>query len=167
MRWIQDETEFEKILTDARMCVYVDSRRTRTQLQLLTFDDIAVYGHDFLPLLRNLMEWSTDSAAHYVMLEPHPVDGFYRLYQKYPVLEIAQGDSSEAYLGGLNGDAGDGSGFALSDLCLTYVIVPPSNRWFIHAIRSAYADSGHLWIQPEWADKVLAAYPFVFRDGSG
>ncbi|HET7214670.1 MAG TPA: hypothetical protein VFL79_13845 [Terriglobia bacterium] len=164
MRWIQDKAEFEKILIDARMCVYIDSRRAPTPLQVLLFGDITVCTPDFLPLLQNLMEWSSDSAAYFVVLDPDPIDNFYRLYEKYPVLEIARNDSTQAYLGGLNEDVGDGRGFALSDLWATYVILPPSKKWFIHTIRSAYDDSGHLWIPPEWADRVLAAHPFVFRD---
>ena len=165
MRWIVDKGEFEKILTDARMCVYVDSRRTQTPLHLLLFDDVTVCTPYFLALLQDLMKWSADSAAYFVVLEPHPVDSFYRVYKKYPVLELTPGDSTEAYLGALNEDPGGNPADALSDLWLTYVVVPPSNKWFMHAIRSAYDDSGHLWIPPEWADKVLAAYPFVFRDG--
>ena len=164
MRWIQEKAEFEKILIDARMCVYIDSRRAPTPLQVLLFGDLTVCTPDFLPLLQSLMKWSTDSAAHFVVLDPDPVDNFYRLYKRYPVLEITPDDSAQTYLGALNEDVGDGSGFSLSDLWATYVIVPPSKKWFIHTIRSAYDDSGHLWLPPEWADKVLATYPFVFRD---
>ena len=144
------------------MCVYVDSRRASTPLQLLVFDDPMLCTDYFLPALKHLMEWSADPAAYFVVLRPDPIDNFYRLYSKYPVLEIARDESPEAYLGALNEDLGDGRGFSLSNLCLTWVIVPLSKRWFIHAIRSAYDDSGHLWIPPEWVDKLLTAHPGVF-----
>jgi hypothetical protein len=164
MRRVEDKAEFEKILLEARTCVFVDSRRDPTPLQLLVFDDAVLCTDCFLPALKSLMERSADPAAYFVVLHPDPVDNFHRLYGKYPVLEIARNDSTEAYLGTLNEDVGDGRGFTLCDLSLTWVVVPPSNKWFIHAMRSADDDSGHLWVPPEWADKVLAAYSFVFRD---
>jgi hypothetical protein len=164
MRRVENETEFHKIVLEARTCVHIDSRRVSTSLHLLVFDDGMLCADYFLAALRSLMGWSGDPSAYYVVLDPHPVDSFYRPYKKYPVLEIARGDAADAYLGALNEDVGDGRGFSLSDLSLTWVIVPPSNKWFIHAIRSDQDDSGHLWVPSEWVDKLLAAHPGVFRD---
>lgn len=162
MRQVEDKAEFDKVLLEARTCEYIDSRREPTPLQLLVFDDPVFCTDYFLPALESLMEWSGDPAAYFVVLRPDPIDNFYRLYKKYPVLEIGRNDSKEAYLGGLNKDVGDGSVFSLSNLCMAWVIVPPSNRWFIHAIRSDADDSGHLWVPPEWVDRLLAGHPGVF-----
>lgn len=171
MRRIENKAEFEKILLEARTCVFVDNRRIRTHLRWLVFDNAMLCADYFLAAFQTLMEWSVDPAAYFVVLYPDPIDNFYRPWGKYPVLEIARGDSTEAYLGVMNQDLGDGRGFTLCDLSLTWVIVPPSNTWFIHAMRSSYDDSGHLWVPPEWVDKLLAAHPGVFfRDdlaGSG
>ena len=164
MRRVEHKAEFDRILTDARMCVYIDSRRAPTPLHLMVFDDGMLCADYFFAALRDLIEQSADPGAYFLVLEPDPVDNFHRLYGRYPVVEIGREDSSEAYLGAMNEDVGDGQGFSLGNLCLTWVIVPPSNKWFIHAIRSAYDDSGHLWVPPEWVDKLLAAHPGVFRD---
>ncbi len=164
MRRVQDEDEFHKILLEARTCVHIDSRRVPTLLHLLVFDDAMLCADYFLAALKSLMEWSADNAARFVVLEPHPVDNFHRLYGKYPVLEISCSDSIEAYSAAMNEDVGDGRGFTLCDLSFTRVVVPPSNKWFIHAIRSDADDSGHLWVPPGWVDKLLAAHPGVFRD---
>jgi hypothetical protein len=162
MRQVKDKAEFDRVLLDARTCEYVDSRRAPTPLQLLVFDDVALCSDHFLRALEDLMDWSADADAYFVVLRPDPIDNFYRLYKKYPVLEIARNDSTEAYLGGLNKDVGDDSVFSLSNLCMTWVIVPPSNKWFIHAIRSDQDDSGHLWVPPGWVHKLVAAHPGVF-----
>ena len=163
MRWVRDKVEFEKVVLDARTCVHIDSRRLPTSLQLLVFDDPMVCTDYFLRALKSLMEWSRDSGAYLAVLDPHPVDSFYRLFSKYPVLEIMGGDSTEAYLGALNEDPGGGASYELSNFWWIYVIVRPSNRWFIHAIRSDADDSGHLWVPPELVNELLAAHPGVFR----
>jgi len=164
MRRVEDKPEFERVLLEARTCEYIDSRREPTPLQLLVFDDAMLSTGYFLRGFQDLMEWSGDSVAYFMVLRPDPVDNFYRLYRKYPVLEIGRDDSPDAYLNALNEDVGDGDGFSLENLCMTWVIFPLSNRWFIHAIRSDQSDSGHLWVPQEWADKLLAAHPGVFRD---
>ena len=165
MRRIEGKAEFEKVLLEARTSEYVDSRREPTPLQLLVFDDAMLSTGYFLLALQDLMEWSGDPSTFFVVLRPDPVDNFYRLYGKYPVLEIARNDPSEAYLNALNEDVGDGQGFSLENLCMTWVIVPPSNKWFIHAIRSDQDDSGHLWVPPEWVDRLMAAHPGIFFRG--
>jgi hypothetical protein len=162
MRRVENEAEFKRILLDARTCEYIDSRREPTRLQVMVFDDAMLCTHYFLPALKSLMEWSADPAAYYLVLRPDPLDNFYRLYKKYPVLAISRDDPTEAYLGGLNQDVGNGAGAPLESLSLAWVIVPPSNKWFIHAIRSDADDSGHLWVPSEWVDKLLATHPGVF-----
>jgi hypothetical protein len=162
MRRVEDKAEFEKVLLEARTCVHIDSRRIKTRLQVLVFDDGMLCADYFLLAFQDLMGWSADPAAYFVVLHPDPVDNFHRLYGKYPVLEIARNDSTEAYSAAMNEDLGDGQGFSLCDLSFTWVIVPPSNKWFIHAIRSSFDDSGRLWVPPEWVDKLLAAHRGVF-----
>ncbi len=162
MRRVEDQSEFGKILLEARTCVHTDSRRIKTSLQLLVFDNAVLCSEFFFPALQSLMEWSSDPRAYFVVLHPDPLDNFHRLYGKYPMLEIVRGDSFAAYLGKMNEDLGDGSGFSLCALSLTWVVLPPSSKWFIHCIRMLTDDSGHLWIPPEWVDKLLAAHPGVF-----
>lgn len=162
MRRVESEAEFDKVLLDARTCEHIDSRRQPTSLKLLVFDDMALCSDHFLLALRDLMEWSGDVSTYFVVLRPDPLDNFRRLYGKYPVLEIARGDSTEAYLNALNEDVGDGQGFSLGNLSMTWVVVPPSSKWFIHAMRSGADDSGHLWVPLEWVNKLQAGYPGVF-----
>lgn len=162
MRRVTDKGEFEKILLEARTCEYVDSRREPRPLQLVVFDDGMLCADYLFASIADLMDSSADPVAYFIALRPDPIDNFYRLYKKYPVLEIARNDSAEAYVKGLNEDLGDGRGFSLGNLSLTWVIVPPSKKWFIHAIRSDAGDSGHLWVPEEWVDRLLAAHPGIF-----
>src|SRR5438309_290853 len=124
MRWIENKDEFRKIFLQARTCVYIDSGREATPLQRLTFDDAAISTSKFAELLQNLMKWSTDSAAHYVVLDPDPVHYFYQLFNKFPVLEIAYGDSPREYLKALNEDPGGNPADALGTNWWACVVVP-------------------------------------------
>jgi hypothetical protein len=162
MRRVEDKSEFEKIVLEVRTCVHIDSRRIKTSLQLLVFDDAVLCSEFLFPALQSLMEWSADPGVYFVVLHPDPVDNFHRLYGKFPMLEISRDDSFKAYLEQMNEDLGDGRGFSLCDLSSTWVIVPPSSKWFIHAIRTSYDDSGHLWVPSGWVDRLLAAHPGIF-----
>jgi hypothetical protein len=164
MRRVEDKAEFKKILLEAATCVFIDSRREPTPLRLLVFDDAMLCTDYFLSALRSLMEFSADPVAYFVVLNPDPVNNFYRLYNKYPVWEVARSDSAEAYMAALNEDVGDGQGFSLSILSSTWVVVPPSGDWFIHAMRSSDDDSGHLWVPQVWVSKLQGAHPGLFRD---
>lgn len=161
MRWIITEAEFKEIFLRARTCVYIDSGREPTTLRRLTFDDAGVCTHKFADLLQRLMECSGDLAAHSVVLDPDPVHYFYRNFNKYPSLEIALGDASAAYLSALNEDPGGSPADAVGTNWWAFVVVPPSLKWFVHARRSDQDDSGHLWIPPDWMDRVHDIYPYL------
>jgi hypothetical protein len=98
MRWITQQPEFQNVFLRARTGVYIDSGRVPTQLRKLTFDDVEVCTSNFAALLQKLMEYSGESVAHYIILDPDPVHYFHRHLEKYPALEIARGDSANAYL---------------------------------------------------------------------
>jgi hypothetical protein len=167
MHWIESKDEFDKILAAARMCVYIDSRRQSTHLHLLHFDDVTLCTPQFANLLQDLIMRSEEGAAHFIVVEPHPSLYFYRSYGKYPALEIARGDSAEDYLKKMNEDPEGNSGDCVSNVYTSYVVVPPSNGWFIHAIRSSDDNSGHLWVPPEWMGELVQAHPFLFREETG
>lgn len=168
MRRLIDKAETETILLEARTCVFIDSRREPTSLRLLVFDDAMLSTDYFFLAVNGLIASSGDPLAHFVVLDPSPIDHFHHLYGEYPVLEIESTDSVKEYLAAMNQDVGDGQGFNLRNLSSTWVIVPPSRRWFIHAIRSDTDDSGHLWLEPNEVSKLLAVAPGVFRpSGSG
>jgi hypothetical protein len=161
MRWVVQESEFTEIFLRSRTCVYIDSGREPTPLIRLTFDDAGIRTEEFANLLQKLMECSRDPNAHYAVLEPDPVHYFYRQFKKYPVAEIAFNDSSDAYLSFLNEDPGGSPADAIGINWSACVVVPPSLKWFVHALRSAEDDSGHLWIPPDWVDETRALYPFL------
>jgi hypothetical protein len=161
MRWINQESEFKDIFLRARECVYIDSGRITTPLKKLLFDDAEVCTLRFADLLQNLMEYSCDSVAHYIVLDPSPVHYFHRLFDKYPAVEIARGDALEAYLAALNEDPGGSIPDAIGTNWWACVIVPPSIKWFVHALRSDFDNSGHLWIPPEYTNRVGNLYPYA------
>lgn len=161
MRWITQESEFRDIFLQARTCVYIDSGRIPTQLRKLTFDDAEVCTPKFANLLQKLMEYSSDSIAHYLILDPDPVHYFHRHFKKYPALEIARGDSAEAYLSFLNEDPGNSPADAVGTNWWACVIVPPSLNWFVHVLRSDRDDSGHLWIPSAYVGRVQTMYPYA------
>ena len=151
MRWIEKEDEFHRIRLEAKRCVYVDSGREPTTLRRLTFDDAEICTKAFAQFLQHLMDRSGDTKAYYMVLDPDPVHYFNRLFKRYPLVEITHDDPVDTYIAVLNeppnGNAADGN--AADDIGTNWwrsVILVPSQMWFIHAMRSARDEGGHLWI---------------------
>ncbi len=161
MQWIEQKEEFAKLFLEARTCVYVDSGRYPTTLRRLIFDDAEIRTTKFADLLQHLMDLSGDLTAHYIVLDPDPVHYFHRHFSKYPVITIARGDSASDYLALLNADPGGSPADAVGINWWACVIVPPSSKWFVHALRDSDSNSGHLWIPPEWVTKVAEVYPYA------
>jgi hypothetical protein len=161
MHWIEDRRAFEKVFLEARTCVYIDSGRLPTALQELTFDDAEICAPQFADLLQTLMEWAGDHVARYVVLDPDPVYYFHRLFGRYPVLEIEKGTVATTYLEKLNDGPPESPAHALGTNWCEYVVLPPSIRWFVHALSSDRDDGGHLWVPPEWVEKLAAIYPYA------
>ncbi|HET9182503.1 MAG TPA: hypothetical protein VFP59_10240 [Candidatus Angelobacter sp.] len=130
-------------------------------MKRLNFDDAQICTNEFAKLLQTLLERSHDATAHYLVLDPDPVHYFYRNFGKYPALEIERGDSSDAYISMLNEDPGGSLADAVGTNWWTCVVVPPSLKWFAHALRSDQDDSGHLWIPSPWVDQICEAYRFL------
>jgi hypothetical protein len=161
MRWIEGKDDFEKVFLEARTCVYIDSGREQTRLQRLVFDNVEVGTTKFANLLQFLLEWSGDATANYIVLDPAPVHYFHRHFNKYPVLEIARGDSAKDYLAFLSADPGGSPADAVGINWWACVVVPSSIKWFVHALRDSGNSGGHLWIPPQWAEKVAEVYPYA------
>ncbi len=161
MRWVEDKNRFEQVFLEARTCVYTDSGRLPTILTKLVFDDAEICTPQFANLLQRLMEWSDDALCSYVVLDPDPVYYFHRQFGKYPIVEIERGIPATAYLSALNEGPSDSPVDAVGTNWSECVILPPSMRWFVHALRSERDDSGHLWVPSDWVDRVAAIYPYA------
>ena len=158
MRWIEQEQEFEKIRLEAKTCVFIDSDRESSSLRKLIFDDAMTCTLAFAGLLQDLMEWSCDIVCNYAVLEPDPVNYFYKHFKRYPAFEIRRGDPAQLYLGFLNEDPGESAADAISTNSWAWVIVPPSMKWFVHVLRSDDDKGGHLWTPADWHDRVRNSY---------
>lgn len=160
MRWVEAPAEFERILLDAQACVFIDSGRAAgTALQRLTFDDADICTRRFGAVVLALMRWSCDNVANYIVLRPDPVYYFNAHFNRYPVLEISQSDSTTEYLDAMNQDPGGSPPDAVGSNWWECVFVPPSRQWFVHALRSSESNGGHIWIPPAWQDKLREIYP--------
>jgi hypothetical protein len=160
MRWITEKTEFTRIFLEARTCVYIDSGREPSALNRMVFDDAITRTDEFAEVLQHLMEWSGDKACNYVVLDPDPVHYFHRHFGKYPAVGISYGDSARDYLDFLNQDPGGSPADAVGNNCWAWVVVPPSIRWFVHALRSSKDDAGHLWVPPDWCPIIHEICPW-------
>ena len=166
MLWVEDKSRFEKVLLEARTCDYTDSARLPTTLQKLTFDDAEICTPKFAELLQKLTEWSDDDLCSFVVLRPDPVYYFHRLFGRYPVVEIKRGTPPAAYLASLNKGPRESPVDAVGINWSECVILPPSMRWFVHALRSERDDSGHLWVPSDWLDRAATIYPYASIAGS-
>lgn len=161
MSWVEDKSAFEKAFLEARTCVHTDSGRLPTSLRRLTFDDAEICTPQFADLLQELMVWSEDDKCLYVVLDPDPIYYFHRLFGKYPVIEIERGVPPSVYIAKLNQGPDESPGDALGTNWWECVVLPPSSRWFVHALRSDLDDAGHLWVPADWVDRVAAVYPYA------
>jgi hypothetical protein len=164
MRWIKEKAEFEKLLPEAKICKHIDSGREATKLRRLVFDDAAICSSHLANVLQKLLQWSGDALAHFIVLEHEPALFFHRLFDKYPVFEVNFGGSPQAYLAFMNEMLGDNPANSISTLWWECVIVPPSRKWFIHALRSSENNGGHLWIPKGWTQNVIDAEPSFRRE---
>jgi hypothetical protein len=161
MSWVDEEYAFKLAYHRALECAATDSGRLRTSLQKLTFDNVDTLTNQFSGLVQNLLEWSGDDECAFVVLRPDPVYYFHHFFGKYATLGIKRGMSNADYLAALNEEPPDSPADALGTNYSEYAITPPSQRWFIHTLRSVENDGGHLWIPSEWVDKVAAVYPYA------
>jgi hypothetical protein len=165
MNWIEDKDAFSHAYQSALDCAATDSGRLRTSLHKLTFNDVDILSNAFAGLLQKLLEWSSDDECSFVVLRPDPVYYFHHFFGRYPVIKIERGMKDFEYLAILNEGPPDSKADALGIIYSEYVFVPPSFRWFIHALRSAEDSGGHLWIPSEWIDRVAAVYPYATVTG--
>lgn len=159
MVWVEDERKFSVAYQRALDCDATDSGRLPTSLQKLTYNDVDILSDAFAGLLQKLLEWSDDDECSFVVLRPDPVYYFHHFFGRYPVIEIKRGMNASDYLAALNEWPPDSRADALGVIYSKYVFAPPSLRWFIHALRSAEDDGGHLWVPAEWVGKVAVFYP--------
>ena len=161
MKWLEDQNAFGVLYRRALDCAALDSGRGSTSLQKLTFDDVEICSEAFAELLQKLLEWSADDACAFVVLRPDPVYYFHHCFGKYPVVEIDRGMNASDYLAILNEGPPESRADALGIIYSEYVFVPPSLRWFIHALRCVENDGGHLWVASEWVDRAAEVYPYA------
>ncbi len=161
MVWIEDENTFMAAYQRALDCAATDSGRIPTSLQKLIFNDVDILSDPFAGLLQKLLEWSGDDDCSFIVLRPDPIYYFHHFFGMYPVVQIKRGMKPSDYLTILNEGPPDSRADALGMIYREYVFAPPSLRWFIHALRSAEDDGGHLWISPEWVNRVAAEYPYA------
>ncbi len=161
MSWVEDESTFRLAYQRALDCAATDSGRLPTSLRKLTYNDVDILSNAFAGLVQKLLEWSADDECAFVVLRPDPVYYFHHFFGKYPVVEIKRGMSAPDYLAILNEAPPESRADALGTIYAEYVFAPPSLRWFIHALRSAESDGGHLWIPSEWFDRLATFYPYA------
>jgi len=160
MNWITESRDFDEILLRARECKYIDSGRHKTSSVKLEFDDAGICTEAFFMLLAGMMRWSQEVCATYVVLDPDPVNYFYRLFRKYPALNLGSLDTTREYLDRLNESPEGGS--TADSIAANWnecAIFSKSDKWFIHALRDDGPTGGHIWVPELWSKKVVALYP--------
>ncbi|ADV83860.1 hypothetical protein [Terriglobus saanensis] len=161
MNWILDKDRFDHLYLEAKSCVDTDSGRLPTAFKRLTFDDAQICTIEFANMLQELLKWSGDPYFSYVVLKPDPIYYFHRLFNAFPAIEVGRGATARDYIKWLNDGPEESPADALGTNCTECVIVPPSKRWFVHAVRSALSDGGHLWMPSDWVDRAVSMYPYL------
>lgn len=162
MQWISEQSFFRDILSTGKHFVQADERSEGSGLRRLVFDASELCTKAFFGLLQNLMRWSGDSSCYYVVIDPDPINYYWLNFQKYPSVEVSVDDHNRDYLSVLDEDPGGSPADAIGINWDDYVIFPRSKKWFIRGRRDDVANQGgHIWIPPEWRDKITKLYPYL------
>ncbi len=164
MHWVEDESMFAVAYQRALDCASTDSGRLPTSLKKLLFNDVDLCSRAFANFVQSLLTWSEDDACSFVVLRPDPEYYFHHFFKRYPVVEVERGMSADEFIAMLNEGPPESRPDALGIIYSEYVVVPPSMRWFVHALRSAGDDGGHLWVPSEWLERIAAVYPYATAD---
>ncbi len=166
MRWIESEAEIDSVLGDAYTCVGIDSGRLPTQLTRLVFDELGTESIEYARLIGLLVEISGDSAATHTVLRPDPIYYFHKMLGRYPSFTIEAGDPAQLYLDALSETLKEGEIDNLGTFWSEYVISSPTQKWFIHAVRTSRENGGHLWIPDQWIKQASNCYKWLFPSAS-
>lgn len=161
MRWIEDHTEYERIRLLSRDCVHIDSGRQPVDKTTLYFCDLTAMTKSFPPLLKDLLSRSGDGSCVYMVLDPDPQYFWHDRLGGYPAFEFGTADAADDYSKFLNKPFGANRGGNMVDMWYSYVIFPPSQRWFVHTVRSDRDDTGHLWVPLDWKEDLTSKFPFL------
>jgi len=161
MRWIEDESEMNVVLSTAYGCVGIDSGRLRTCLKRLDFDEIGIESVEFANLVLLLTRLSEESGAVHVVLRSDPIFYFHKVLGRYPAFMIESGDSPEDYQLALGEKLREGHIDNLGTFWSECVVFSRNQTWFAHAVRISDADGGHLWIPDGWVEQTRDCYPWL------
>jgi hypothetical protein len=158
MRWVTDSDEF---FTITRMAPDFRSATPCPEGSVsFTFESSEFCRKDFFRFVKTLMELTDDSRAFFLRLSPDPVNYFYRHFHKYPCLEIIVHDSDDAYIRALNEDPGRSPADAIGVYWDEYLIIPYSQKWFIHGERTPNpGEGGTVCVPVLLGDAARKSYP--------
>ena len=160
MRWITDQSLFEKTLMEARSCEAADTSGDLDSMEVLCFESMELQTRAFFRLIKNLLLRSNDEIGYYLTLDPDPIDYFATTFAQYPLLELGVDDSEDDYLANLNAEIGNSPANAVGTNWWKYVVMPKSRRWFVVGTRDFSNDTnGHIWCPQGWSEWVKKEYP--------
>ncbi len=101
----------------------------------LFFEFGLFFTRRFFECMKKFLTSTNDAAASFVVVDPDPIEYFYREFQKYPVIRVSAEDSAEDYLNALSEDPGNSSADAVIYNSTKIVLYPPSLHWSIFGDR--------------------------------
>lgn len=97
------------------------------------FDWLTFGSEGFAPFVKALVKLGGDQKFYFYDLDSMPIEKFYGLFKKYPVLELDAEIRDEAYFTALREQPGDVSGFRCTVVPTNkYAIFPESMNWHIY-----------------------------------
>lgn len=159
MHWITERKAFEETHAQAKKWMETNDQKVGNDLARLTFDASELCTASFFKLLQALMGWAKDGSSRFLVMSPDPVNYFLSNFARYPLVEISSEDSLEQYLACLNTDPGESPADAIGINWMAYVIVSPSNSWFIRGVRSDHW-GGDLWLPAGWVRQAKEQYQY-------
>jgi hypothetical protein len=127
------QNKFEKVILFKKRLPDQIFTDTFSNFVFIDFDDIffEIFFHGIISYLKGIGE----NVMFLAVIEPDPVDYFYRHFKKYPVLELCVSDTLDSYESATQEDPGGSPADAIAFNSTVLVLYSDSMKWAIYADR--------------------------------
>lgn len=111
MPYLSDSADFESEQTKWQSVIYENTSFPDQVFKdlkgpFLFFEFGLFFTNRFFECLKRFVKVTHEAAASFAVVDPDPVDYFYKEFKKYPVIRLSTDDSAQDYLRWLSEDPG-------------------------------------------------------------
>ena len=136
MNFIKDKERFNTELNKVNSFLYFDNKFPNQIFKdiysrYLFFDFDIIYTKEFINSIIKLMNTTNDKKVNILILNPDPIDYYYKYFKKYPFSSFENHQNSEDYITFLNSEPQRESPDSLIYNSNLLILYPDSLKWSI------------------------------------